>query len=95
MKINQNEITKSANVILENVKNFEQEIKNLNNVIEKINVVWNGSDSLKFVNTMKTTYSKELKQLANDITDYGEYLKNVPKAYETLDEIFSKKNINI
>ena len=95
MKIYEEGVDKNATDILNNVKNFEDEIKKLNRVIDNINTAWKGSDAIKYINAMKSAYIPELKELARNIEACGKYLQSVPKAYQTLDDIFSSKNIDV
>lgn len=93
--IDKKSISKSGNEILECNEYINSDIKKLEGIIDSINNAWEGSDSLKFVNSMKDTYIKKLTELYEILNTYGEYLSNVPGAYEVLDETFANKNINV
>ena len=95
IKINKNEVVKMGNRIISESSDFSNEIKKFNNAIEKINIAWQGDDSLKYINVMRDKYIVGLKELADVIEEYGDYLKNVPEAYSILDETFSSKNISV
>jgi hypothetical protein len=93
--IKKNEVLKISNSIIANAEDFESNIKKLLNIIEGINLAWEGADALKYINTLKDKYIVELNGLVDVINQYGEYLKNVPEAYMLLDEAFSCKNIDV
>ena len=93
--IDKNAVEKSGKKIIECNSYFIDDIAKLNGVIDGINNAWDGADALKYVNDMRDKYIYKLKELSSILENYGEYLKNVPGAYEILDETFSNKNINI
>lgn len=91
MTINDSEINKSSEIILSNVSDFDSDINKLNGIIDSINVAWNGSDALKYINAMKNSYIPKLKELSEMIKEYSKTLKNTTSSYKELDEQFSKK----
>ena len=91
MKINDSEINKSSEIILSNVSDFDSDINKLNGIIDSINIAWNGSDALKYINAMKNSYIPKLKELSEMIKEYSKTLKNTTSSYKELDEQFSKK----
>lgn len=95
ISINKNNIKNNGKQILENFESLSSDIKKVEGILENINIVWEGADALKYVNAMKNKYIKEFDELLDEIKIYGEYLSNVPVAYELLDESFANKNINV
>ncbi len=93
--INKNDLKKKGEEILSYINTFSNDIHKLENVIDNINIAWQGADQLKYVNALKNNYINELSELANILKKYAEYLINVSQAYDLLDEIFSNKNIEI
>lgn len=93
--VNKDFVIKSGNDIIQYAESFDSYIKRFVSIIESINTVWEGNDSLKYINTMKEKYVVGLEELNQFIKDYGQYLKNIPNAYEILDEVFSSKNIDV
>lgn len=93
--VNKDFVIKSGNDIIQYAESFDSYIKRFVSIIESINTVWEGNDSLKYINIMKEKYLVGLEELNQCIKDYGQYLKNIPNAYEILDEVFSSKNIDV
>lgn len=93
--IKSGEVKKISSEILEYEKDFEDDIKKFEMLIDNINTLWKGADALKYINTMKEKYVVGMREMADVIEDYGTYLKNVPDAYSTLDESFSVKKISV
>lgn len=95
MTINNDVITKNAEIILTNVSDFNNEINKLNSVIDSINLAWEGADALKYINAMKDAYIPRLQNLSEEINQFGQGLWNIPKLYQALDDMFGNKNIDI
>ena len=93
--INKSSITDVSKTILENVEYLQSDIKKLEEVINSINTAWDGADALKYINTMRDKYIVQLNELIDVIQKNGEYLSNIPKAYDLLDETFSNKNVSV
>ena len=84
-----------GNKVLECSRSFESDTKKLTSIIDSINSAWEGSDSLKYVNSLKEKMEPVLKELVNEMNNYGLYLKNVPNAYDILDEEYASKEIEV
>lgn len=95
MTINNDVIIKNAEIILTNASDFNSEINKLSGVIDSINLAWEGSDALKYINAMKNAYIPKLENLSEEISTYGQKLWKVPKIYQELDDMFGNKNIDI
>lgn len=93
--IDKESVKKSGRDILAYSEEFLIYIKRFEAIIDSINNVWNGNDALKYINVMKEKYALGLEELDDVIKDYGLYLEKVPTTYDTLDEIFSSRNIDV
>ena len=51
-EINKDVIVKKGNELLEYSQDFGEYIKQFLNIIDSINYVWEGADSLKYINVM-------------------------------------------
>lgn len=92
--VNKNSISKAADEMLDANLGIESEIKKFLNIVSNINEAWKGSDALAYVERLSNTYIPKLQEYSKYINNYGEYLKNIPGAYELLDELYANKNIN-
>lgn len=95
INIKKSSVTNSGKQICDAALDFSSDIKKLENIINNINVAWDGVEALKYVNLLKENYIVKLNELADDLQKYGEYLINVSKVYDLLDETFASKNINV
>lgn len=95
IEINKDVVKSKGNEIVTYSEEFRNYVKQIYSIIDSINLVWEGSDSLKYINTMKEVYLKGLDSMSDAIQQYGTYLKNVPEVYEMIDEIYAKKNIDV
>lgn len=94
-EINKDIIVKRGNDLLEYSQDFGEYIKQFLNIIDSINSVWEGADSLKYINVMKERFVPGLEKMNSVIKEYGDYLKKVPEVYDLIDEIYSSKNIDV
>lgn len=69
--------------------------KRIESIIDSINNVWDGEDSLKYINIMKQRYILKLEEIGKYLEEYGIYLQKIPDVYNTLDEVVSSKNIEV
>lgn len=88
-------VNKIGRSIVESSNTLIKDVSKLESIISDINTAWDGADELKYVNSMKDKYIKEITEFSKMVQKYGEYLQNVPGAYDLLDETFSNKNINV
>ena len=94
INIKKSSITNSGKQICEASLDFLSDVKKFETIISDINNAWDGADSLKYVNKLKESYVNRLNELGENLKEYGEYLVNVSKVYDLLDETFANKNIN-
>jgi hypothetical protein len=95
MKISKSTVSKNGSTIIQYSEEFSACIKKFLYIVDSINIAWEGNDSLKYINTMKEKLIPGLEELNSCIKDYGVFLKNVPNAYDILDETFSTKSIDV
>lgn len=95
VSIKRSDVKRVANEMLEYSQDFDDEVKRVKNIIESIGTAWNGTDAIKYVNTMRDKYVVKLDELSDLIRSYGEYLQKVPDAYQILDEAFVSRNIDV
>ena len=86
---------KLADEMLLVLEQFQNNIKALNNVIDKISIDWQGNDATKFVDTMKNKNIVELEKLHEKLREYILFLRKVPTAYQLLDEAFVARGIDV
>ena len=95
IKVYKKNLKEYGKEIIQYSDDFAGYINQFANIIDSINNAWEGADALKYINTMKEKYLTGLTELNSVIKDYGNYLKTVPEAYETLDEAFASKKIDV
>ncbi len=95
MRINTGDIKNKANNLSVYVIAVKSEKNKLNSLIADINDAWKGKKATEFITNLKDTYIKELEKLEEILEKYHEFLSKVPRAYETLDEEYASKNINV
>ncbi len=89
------DISNYGKQIIDYSNDFKDQINKFTSLIEEINSIWDGADALKYINTMRDKYIVGLEDLRAILEDYGNYLKQVPEAYQALDEVFSTKRIEV
>lgn len=84
------------------VKQMRQYSSNLNDIvvqltsiIDNIENAWQGSDATIYVERLRSKCITDIKILNKLLEQYENYLSNVPGAYETLDNVFQTKRINV
>lgn len=95
ININKSEVIKAGSQILGYSEDFDEYITKFLSIIESINTAWEGSDSLKYINTMKEKYILELEKLRDVLKERGNYLTNIPEAYTIIDNDFFNKKIDV
>lgn len=93
ISVDKNEVSKIATSMINNIEYFEDEIKQIQLQIEKLETVWEGSDATKYIDILKNECILELNTFYEIIGEYAEYLKKIPDGYNTLDEIYSSESI--
>lgn len=95
VSIDKNSINRKSKIILNECEDLYKLNNRFISVIDNINTAWSGADALKYINTLKEKYVTELNNLTDVVNEYGIYMKNVPEAYDILDEIFESETIDV
>lgn len=95
VSIDKSAVRRKSQTILDECEDLVKLSKRFLNVIDSINTAWSGADALKYVNNLKEKYVTELNNLTDVVKEYGNYMKNVPEAYDILDEIFESETIDV
>lgn len=82
-----------GNDLLKQIEDLEANITRLKQIVEKTSEVWEGKDAEAFRIAMEETNLVELERLSENLKGYGEYLRDVPEVYKSLDEYFKNKSI--
>lgn len=95
MRINTASIMNKANNLSVCIVEVKNEKNRINRLISDINDAWKGKKATEFTTNLKEKYVDELSKLEEILEKYHEFLSKVPRAYETLDEDYASKNINV
>lgn len=95
IEIDCSKVTTCGNDIAAYVDNFGTTINEFSTNIGEINNIWEGEDALAYINAMKDECLPLLNEIKEVFEQYGEYLQKVSKTYETLDETFATKTIEV
>ena len=88
------DLDRKGDILIEKAEDFKIYINQMSNQMEKLGRFWNTDESHEFQNDIKEGYISTFLKLQDILLDYGNYLKDVSKAYQNLDNIFSSKRIN-
>lgn len=75
----------------ETAEKLRIETKKLLAAFEGIEENWTGDDQAAMITIMKENYIPHLEKLSKRFEVYGKYLTEVPKLYDRVDEVYSKK----
>ncbi len=84
-----------ADEFLDCCQQIEDEIVKYSHIIDKINAAWEGEDALKYINNMRSFHVPKFNAILEVLNSYAEYLKKVPGPYETIDEVYATKTIDV
>lgn len=79
----------------QNVDDLDTEINKMINIVDRIKVAWQGPDATKYVEAIESKYILGLRELENKLNNYTEHLKNIPEVYETLDDAYATRHIEV
>lgn len=83
---NKTDINNTCNRITFLSEEYQDKIKQMNNLLDKIQSCWNGNNSKIFVERVQTECIQNLEDINDVIQSYGEYLKKVYDSYEQIDK---------
>lgn len=95
IEIDCSKVTTCGNDIAAYVDNFGTTINEFSTNIGEIKNIWEGEDELKYAYAMEEVCIPALNTIKEVFEQYGEYLQKVSKTYETLDETFATKTIEV
>ena len=95
MEINTTSIKKDAEKINEFLQNLENDYKNIKISLEKLKQGWMGDMADKFYKQMEEIYLVELNNTITQLNNYYEFLNNTPGVYETFDNSYASKKIDV
>jgi|GEM_PF-6402723 len=88
-------IESKAKKISEIADEFEANIKSYNELANSLTDSWSGKDQHVYFDYVEQVNIPALNTLLRAIRTYSDYLNQVPKTYETLDDSFKTKKIEI
>lgn len=77
------------------ISTLDTEVNKLNISVTDNQDSFQGQRGTDFFATLTDDYITDLKKLVTDLESYQEFLNQVPKAYELLDEEFGNKTIDV
>lgn len=83
---NKNELIRSGNEIVDLSREYEQKIKEIKEIIERMRQYWKGQDADTFQNMINEKCIPALEQIRQKIENFGNYIKQVPIIYETFEK---------
>lgn len=85
-------ITKELTGEYNNINNY---IKSIDDSLEKVELTWRGKDAEEYVKKMKDNYKKPLQDFNDSLKSYIDYLENIFKEYESMDNSFFERKLEI
>lgn len=95
MEIHASSIVQNSSDLKDCIDSIDKEYKNISTYITELKEGWKGDRATKFYNAVENTYLPEIRQAIDSISKYYDYISKVPKAYETLDNSYASKNIEV
>ncbi len=93
IRVNKSELIRIGNKLNSNADDLHLEIEKINNIINALAGYWEGKDRDRCVSVIKNTYLVNLNTVKKRIESYGNYLKEVSKIYDEVDNTYMKKRI--
>ena len=94
MEINTRKIFKDATDYENKRVDLENEYRKIVKSLEDLEATWEGTRANKFFLATKE-FLPELKNAIDSLKDYTTYLNGVPSAYNTLDNSYANKKIDV
>ena len=82
-----------SNELLNYSEDVKKYVLQLERIVDSINSIWEGDDSLKYINTMKEKNINSLQELNKCIVDYGRYLGDVHETYQMVYNGYKERKI--
>ncbi len=84
--VNKDELKKRGSQIIGLSKEYNEKIREIKNISEMINTCWNGQDAETFTMMLTEKCIPALEQISKTIENFGQYLKQIPVIYDTLEK---------
>ena len=81
--------------LTEEYNNINDYIKNIDDSLEKVELTWRGNDADEYVKKMQDNFKKPLQDFNDSLKSYIDYLENVFKEYESMDNSFFERKLEI
>lgn len=87
-----NNISKELTEEFNNINNY---IKKIDDSLEKVELTWKGKDAEEYVKKMQDNYKKSLQDFNDSLKTYIDYLEKVFIEYESMDNLFVERKLEI
>lgn len=95
MQINTSSIETLSDQIKENIDDLKKEHENIKKYINDIKKGWKGENADKFYKAFEDIYLPNLISSINVLSEFQTFISKVPDAYETIDNSYANKNIEV
>ena len=95
MEINTGGIKNNADAYLEHIDNITKERDKIMEAVDDLRNGWKGERASYFCNAVEDTYIPELDTAIASLKNYYDFISKVPGAYQTLDDSYASKNIEV
>ena len=95
IEITKTELTLVAKELGTKKEDIKKYLNKLDVELDNINKSWKGSDATKYTKKMRDDYSVLLNGLIESLSSYIEYLEKVYEEYETLDNKYVGRTIEV
>lgn len=95
MQINTSSIETLSDQIKENIDDLKKEHENIKEYINDIKKGWKGENADKFYKAFEDIYLPNLISSINVLSEFQTFISKVPGAYETIDNSYANKNIEV
>ncbi|MBP3907013.1 MAG: hypothetical protein J6D12_07870 [Peptostreptococcaceae bacterium] len=93
--IDTDKLTTDSSSLDDYISTLDTEVNKLNTSVSDNQNSFQGLRGTDFFTVLTDSYISDLKKLVSNLDSYQEFLKEVPKAYEMLDEEFGNKTIDV
>ncbi len=88
-KIKYNKIKEVSNFVIEKGEELDSIYKEIDSIIDSCSTIWEGSDSINFVNSAKEDIKKDILKI-DKLKNFGKNLETISKDYILLDSSFEE-----
>ena len=84
-----------VSTLKEEKDNLDTYVKSLGTELDKINESWKGADATKYTLKMREDYTESLNSYISSFESYIDFLSEVPEQYQSLDDSYAAKMIEV